>query len=77
LGSLKSRGGKRFWNRCFFFFAAGAEKIQEPEMDEGEDIEILKVPMREVPSKIEKKEINHGMVLLAFHTYWMKQGIDK
>ena len=46
-------------------------------MDEGEDIEILKVPMREVPSKIEKKEINHGMVLLAFHTYWMKQGIDK
>jgi 8-oxo-dGTP pyrophosphatase MutT (NUDIX family) len=62
-------------NRCFFFFAEGAEKIQEPEMDAGEDIEILMVPMREVPSKIKKKEINHGMVLLAFHTYWMKQGV--
>jgi 8-oxo-dGTP pyrophosphatase MutT (NUDIX family) len=59
-------------NRCFFYLANDAEKIQAPVFDEGEDMEILKVPMIEIPVKIEKKEITHGMVLLAFHYYWMK-----
>lgn len=61
-------------NRCFFFLAENAEKIQEPQLDEGEDIEILKVPLKEIPSMIEKKEINHGMVLLAFYYYWTNKG---
>ena len=58
-------------NRCFFFLAENAQKIQEPQMDEGEDIEIIKIPLKLIPSMIEKKEINHGMVLLAFYYYWM------
>lgn len=60
-------------NRCFFFLAENAEKVQEPQMDEGEDIEILKVRLKDIPAMIEKKEINHGMVLLAFCHYWMNQ----
>ncbi len=36
--------------------------------------EILKVPLKSVPALIQKKEINHGMVLLAFFYYWMNQG---
>jgi hypothetical protein len=32
----------------------------------GEDIEILKIPLKEIPAKIGNREINHGMVLLAF-----------
>ena len=60
-------------NRCFFFLSENAEKIQEPQMDEGEDIEIIKVPLKDIPVMIEKKEINHGMVLLAFYYFWMKQ----
>lgn len=60
-------------NSCFFYLAKDAEKIHEPELDEGEDIEILKVPLKQIPLKIESNEINHGMVLTAFHYYWMKQ----
>ena len=56
-------------NRCYFFLAEYAEKVQEPQMDEGEDIEIINVPLKDVTSMIEKKEINHGMVLLAFYYY--------
>ena len=60
-------------NRCYFFLAENAEKVQEPQMDEGEDIEILIIPLQDIPAMIENKEINHGMVLLAFYYYWMKQ----
>lgn len=63
-------------NRCFFFLAENAQKVQEPQMDEGEDIEILMVPLKDIPAMMEKKKINHGMVLLAFHYYWSKQGKD-
>ena len=60
-------------NRCFFFLADNAEQVQEPQMDEGEDIEILKVPLEDIRSMISKGEINHGMVLLAFYYFWVKQ----
>ena len=60
-------------NRCYFFLAENVEKVQEPQMDEGEDIQIINVPLLDIPSMIEKREINHGMVLLAFYYYWMKQ----
>jgi len=36
--------------------------------------EIIKVPLKSVPNLIDKKEINHGMVLLAFFFLWMDQG---
>ena len=32
----------------------------------GEDIEILKIPMKEIPAKIENEESDHAMVLLGF-----------
>jgi len=35
----------------------------------GEDIEILKIPMKEIPAKIENKESDHAMVLLGFFFY--------
>jgi 8-oxo-dGTP pyrophosphatase MutT (NUDIX family) len=60
-------------NRCYFFLAQNVEKVQEPQMDEGEDIEILMVPLDDIGSMIEKGEINHGMVLLAFYYYWMRR----
>ncbi len=36
--------------------------------------EIIKVPLKSIPALIDKKEINHGMVLLAFFFLWMNQG---
>ena len=60
-------------NKCFFYLAKNTTKVQPPHLDSGEDIEIIKIPLNEIPLKIENKEINHGMVLLAFFFLWLKQ----
>ena len=62
-------------NKCFFYLAENAAQVQSQDLDAGEDIEIMKIPLKEIPAKIEKKEIDHGMVLLAFFFFWMKQGL--
>ena len=61
-------------NKCLFYLAQGVVRIQSQDLDEGEDIEILEVPLKEIPDKIRIGEIDHGMVLLAFLFFWMKQG---
>lgn len=61
-------------NGCFFFLAKDAEKIRESNLDDGEDIEIIKVPLKSILHLIETGEINHGMVLLAFSFFWLKYG---
>jgi len=33
----------------------------------------LEIPLKEIPAKIREAEIDHGMVLLAFFFFWMKQ----
>ena len=53
-------------NRCFFYLAEDAVKTKQQELDAGEDIEILTVPLKDIRAKIQNKEINHGMVLQAF-----------
>ena len=60
-------------NKCFFYLARNVKKIREPDLDAGEDIEIVKFPLREISAKIENQEIVHGMVQLGFFFYWMKQ----
>jgi ADP-ribose pyrophosphatase len=62
-------------NKCFFYLAENAAQIQSQDLDAGEDIEILKVPLKEIPAKIENREIDHGMVLLAFFFLWIHQGL--
>ena len=61
-------------NKCFFYLAENAVKVQSQHLDSGEDIEVLTIPLKEIPAKIESREIDHGMVLLAFFFLWMKQG---
>jgi len=63
-----------FTNKCFFYLANNFVRVQTHNLDAGEDIEILEVPLLEFASKIRNEEINHGMVLLAFFYFWMKQG---
>jgi len=53
-------------NKGFFFLAEGARRIQDPCPDAGEDLEILRIPLSEFEGRIQRKEIRHGMVLLAF-----------
>ena len=61
-------------NQCFFFVGREAERVRKPSLDEGEDIEIIGVPLKSIPDLIIKKEITHGMVLLAFFFLWMNRG---
>ncbi len=53
-------------NKCFFYLAKNVAEVQPQHLDSGEDIEILKISLKEIPAKIGNREINHGMVLLAF-----------
>ncbi len=61
-------------NKCYFYLAKDVEPVQTQDLDPGEDIEILKIPLSEISDKIENREIDHGMVLLAFFFFWMNQG---
>jgi hypothetical protein len=61
-------------HKCYFYLAKNAVEVQSQDLDAGEDIERLKVPLKDIPAKIENREIDHGMVLLAFFFLWMKQG---
>ena len=60
-------------NRCFFYLAEGAVKTRQQDLDANEDIEILTVPLKDIRTKIENKEVDHGMVLLAFFFLQMQK----
>jgi len=60
-------------NKGYFYLGTGAEKVTEPSLDDGEDIEIVRVPLERIPAMIENREITHGMVMLAFCLYRMKR----
>ncbi|MBT8332719.1 MAG: NUDIX hydrolase [Deltaproteobacteria bacterium] len=61
-------------NRCFFYLAEDAVKTQRQNLDAGEDIDILTIPLKDIRAKIENKEIDHGMVLQAFFFLWLHRG---
>jgi 8-oxo-dGTP pyrophosphatase MutT (NUDIX family) len=62
-------------NKCFFYLAENVTRVQVQNLDAGEDIEIINTPLKSIPAKIENKEIDHGLVLLAFFFYWKKKGL--
>ena len=52
------------------FAASNVWKVAEPDLDEGEDIEVILLPLSEVKRKIAEGEITSGLVLLAFYWYF-------
>jgi len=60
-------------NKCFFCLAMEAECQQALALDEGEDLEVVKMPMTRVLSEINGDSIDNGMTLLAFYYFWMHQ----
>ena len=62
------------WSLHLRRLAQNAVRVQNQDLDAGEDIEIFEVPLEEIPAKVRNEEIDHGMVLLAFFFFWMKQG---
>ena len=53
-------------NRCHSFLARGAKLEGEIHLDGGEDIEVVKVPLAEIPDRIKSGEICHALVVVAF-----------
>ena len=54
-------------NRYHIFLAEDARKTSETSFDEGEDLETVLVPLKDIPGMIKKGEIRHAMVVTAFY----------
>jgi len=57
-------------NRHLTFLATDVRRTAVLDLDEGEDIEVVLVPLSEVKRKIAGGEITNGMVILAFYWYF-------
>jgi len=62
--------------RAHFFFAEGAERVAEPNLDECENLEVCVLPTSELLASVERGDIVHGVhtgpILLAFRRGWLK-----
>jgi ADP-ribose pyrophosphatase len=54
-----------FTNRCHTFLATGCERVGDLQMDPGEDIEVVTLPVAEVDDLVRRGEIDHALVLAA------------
>jgi 8-oxo-dGTP pyrophosphatase MutT (NUDIX family) len=53
-------------NRCHSFVAYDVQLLGRPTLDEAEDIEVVRVPLAEIPRRIAAGEIAHALVVVAF-----------
>lgn len=58
-----------FNNRCHIFVANNVKTVSAPTPDQTEDIERVHISLEDIPKLIRKGEINHAMVITAFHLY--------
>ena len=61
-----------FNNRCYTFMAQNVTKVQDPMPDQTEDIEVFLIPLIEIPTLIQKGEIDHAIVISAFYYYFLQ-----
>ncbi len=61
-------------NRYHIFLAENAVKTGDTAFDEGEDLETVLIPLREIPRLIETGEIRHAMVVTAFYYLALHRG---
>ncbi|MCR9244532.1 MAG: NUDIX hydrolase [bacterium] len=54
-----------FSNRCYAYLATDCRKVAELDLDPGEDIEVVTVPVAELDERIRRGEIEHSICLGA------------
>ena len=54
-------------NTCYTVFCDNARKVQEPELDQGEDIDIVLHPLVDIKQLIKDKHITNAMVIAGFY----------
>jgi len=65
-----------FNNRCHTFLAQNVKKVHDPMPDQTEDIEVVLIPLSDIPELIRKGEIDHAMVITAFTWYFLRAQKD-
>src|SRR5262249_14859154 len=53
-------------NRCFSFVARGVLRVRPAALEPTEDIEVVELPLGEVPAHIASGAISHALVVVAF-----------
>jgi 8-oxo-dGTP pyrophosphatase MutT (NUDIX family) len=58
-------------NRCHTYLIENCVAVGEMEMDDGEDIEVIRVPLAEIGEYIATGKIDHALVICGF--WWLAQ----
>ena len=61
-----------FNNRCYTFVARNVRKARDPIPDQTEDIEVVLVPLMDIPELIRKGKIDHAIVISAFYWFFLQ-----
>ncbi|HXZ35468.1 MAG TPA: hypothetical protein VEL68_05560, partial [Thermodesulfobacteriota bacterium] len=57
-------------NRCYTYLVKNAAYKNPPKPDSTEDIEVLRLPLSEIPRLIHDGKISHALVVAAFYWYF-------
>jgi len=64
-------------NRQFHFHARRCRRIAAPRPDDSEDLEVVLVPLPEIPQRIAQGEITHSLVVSAFFHLFARHGFPR
>jgi 8-oxo-dGTP pyrophosphatase MutT (NUDIX family) len=59
-------------NRCYTFLTENCTPAGGQQQDEKEDIEVVLVPLSDIPRLIREGVITHALVIAAFYRYYME-----
>ncbi len=62
-------------NICYSYVWFDCELMGKQKLDSNEDIDVVLVPLKDIPEMILQKKIKHSLVLTAFFFYSLKYGI--
>ncbi|MBL8724633.1 MAG: NUDIX hydrolase [Planctomycetes bacterium] len=62
-----------FTNRCHVYLATGCTLAGGLEQDPGEDLEVVVLPLTEVPALVRSGAIDHALVLAALAFHWARR----
>lgn len=60
-----------FSNLCHTYLVENAKKVADTNLDADEDIDVVLVPLIEIPSLIKTGIISHALVIVAFQYYFL------
>ncbi len=63
-----------FTNRCHTFLARNAVPADAPHPDPHEEIEVLTLPLDELPALVRRGDISHSLVVSALCHLWLRLG---